>query len=58
MLVIFIVVCFALIFLAGMHYAMWDNFGERKSLYFCLGMSVLGIYNLISLLGYVSRMHQ
>lgn len=58
MLAIFVIVCFAVSFVAGMHYAMWDNYSERKSLYFCLALSVIAFYNLISLVGYVTRLHQ
>lgn len=55
MLAIQIIVTFGVIFVAGMHYAMWDNFRERKSVYFCLGLTVIGCWNLISLVGYVAR---
>lgn len=57
MIAISLIVCFAVCFVAGMHYAMWDNFGERKSMYFCLGLSVIGFWNLISLVGYVSKLN-
>jgi hypothetical protein len=55
MLAIQIIVTFGVIFIAGMHYAMWDNFHERKSAYFCIGMSLIGVWNLISLVGYVAK---
>lgn len=58
MLIISIVVCFACCFVAGMNYAVWDISGERKNLYFCMALSVIGIWNLISLVGIVSRLHQ
>lgn len=57
MLIIFMVISFALIFIAGMHYAMWDNFGYRTNLYFCLGMSVLGLWNFVSAIGYAVKVN-
>ena len=55
MIVIFVLITFTLVFMAGMHYALWDNFGERKCLYFSIGLSVLGVWNFISLIGHVSK---
>lgn len=55
MLAVHIIVTFAVIFIAGMHYAMWDNFRDRKSVYFCLGLTVIGLWNIISLVGYVAK---
>lgn len=57
MLVIFVIITFVLVFMAGMHYALWDNFDERKSLYFSIALGVLGVWNFISLIGYVSKLH-
>ena len=53
MLIVSMIVCFALIFIAGMHWAVYDHFGERSSLIWCIAMSVLGIYNMIGLVGRV-----
>lgn len=57
MLVIFVVVAFSLIFMSGMHYALWDNFNDRRSLYFSIGLGAIGVWDLISLIGYVSKFH-
>lgn len=57
MIVIFVIITFVLVFMAGMHYALWDNFDERKSLYFSIALGVLGVWNFISLIGYVSKLH-
>jgi hypothetical protein len=55
MIVAYMIAVVALCFIGGMHYALWDNFGERKSLYFSMGMVLLGVINLISLIGHVSK---
>lgn len=55
MLALQVIIAFAVIFVAGMNYALWDNFQERKSLYIAIGCGVIGIYDLISLIGYVTK---
>jgi hypothetical protein len=51
MLVIQIIVTFACIFIAGMHYALWDNFDDNiRSLYFAIGLGIIGLWNLISII--------
>jgi hypothetical protein len=58
MLIISIIVCFSVCFVAGMNYAVWDEHGELKNLYLCMALSVIGIWNLISLIGLASRVQQ
>jgi hypothetical protein len=55
MLTIQIIVTFACIFIAGMHYAVWDQLDEHNSIYYCIGLGLIGLYNLISIVGYVTR---
>lgn len=40
-------------FVAGMHYAVWDNLGQRRSLYWSIGLTFIALYNIISLVRYV-----
>lgn len=58
MLLIEMIVAFTCIFLAGMHYAVYDNFldDDKRSLYWSIGLSLLGVWNLINIVGYV-RLH-
>lgn len=58
MIAISIIVSFCVIFVAGMHYAVWDQLDQQKSLYWCIALSLIGIYNLISLVGAVARVYQ
>lgn len=53
MIAISIIVTLFCAFVAGMHYAMWDHLGERNSLYWSVGLTLLAIYNIITLVGYV-----
>lgn len=50
-------VTFAICFLAGMHWAIWDEYQERSSLYWSLGLTLLGFYNMISMIGYVAKVN-
>lgn len=55
MLVLQIIITFALIFIAGMHYTLWKVVGESESMWYTAGLGILGLYNLISLVGYVAK---
>ena len=55
MLVLQIIITFCVIFIAGMHFALWDNDIDEKSKWYAGGLSIIGIYNLISLVGYVAK---
>lgn len=56
MLVIFVLVSFVCIFLAGMHYAIWDQFGFRNSLFWAGALTALGLYITISMISYTKNL--
>lgn len=55
MLVLQLIITFACIFIAGMHFALWHNDVEENSIWYAGGLSVVGLWNLISLVGYVAK---
>jgi hypothetical protein len=55
MILISMLVSFGVIFVAGMHWAIWDNFKEKSALMWSIGLSIIGIYNLIILIGTVAK---
>ena len=55
MIVLQIIITFACIFIAGMHYAMWDNGMGDNSKWYAGGLSIIGLYNLIGIVGYVAK---
>ena len=54
MILIHMVIAFALIFIAGMHWAVWDNFKEKSSIFWCIVMGLAGLFELIVLIGVVA----
>jgi hypothetical protein len=54
LLLIMILSAFALIFVAGMHYAIWDQGLSRESFYYSMGLGLLGFYQLNNIVGYVT----
>ncbi len=56
MLLVQLIACFALIFLAGVHWSAYKIDGvegktNKNSLSWCIVLSALGIYHLIALIG-------
>ena len=57
MLVAHMLVTFGICFLAGMHWTIWDEYQERSSLYWSLGLTLLGFYAMISMIGHVTKIN-
>ena len=55
MLAIYVIITVVTLFISGMHYALYDNFGIKKNLYWSFGLGVIGIYDIISMIGYVAK---
>ena len=55
MIVLQIIITFACIFIAGMHFALWHNDMDDKSKWYAGGLSIIGLYNLIGIVGYVAK---
>jgi len=59
MILIAMIVTAVLFFVAGMHYATWDQNRDDKdvsnSAWWSVALAFLGIYNMISLVGMASR---
>jgi hypothetical protein len=59
MIVISMIVTAVIFFLAGMHYATWDQNRNdelaERSVWWSVVLSIIGLYNMITLVGMASR---
>jgi hypothetical protein len=59
MILIAMIVTAVLFFLAGMHYATWDqnrdDEGASNSAWWSVVLSLIGIYNMLNLIGMASK---
>ena len=59
MILIAMIVTAVLFFLAGMHYATWDqnrdDEGASNSAWWSVALSLIGIYNMLNLIGMASK---
>ncbi len=59
MILIAMFVTAVLFFLAGMHFATWDQNrdvpGAVKGVWWAIGLAAIGLYNMVSLVGLAAR---
>ena len=60
MIVISMLVTSAIFFVAGMHYATWDQNREEpdaiRSVWWAIGLSIIGVWNMFTLVGMASKL--
>lgn len=55
MIIVSIIVSFCVIFLAGMHFSLYNTEHIKANLYWALTLSFVGLYNLVGLVGYAVK---
>jgi hypothetical protein len=55
MILVTLILTFILIFLSGMHFAIWKTDHRRSSLFWSIGLGLFGLYHIIALIGKVAR---
>jgi hypothetical protein len=54
MLLIYLILAFSLVFLSGCHWTIWKIDNKKSALYWSIGLSSVGLYILISMIGRAS----
>lgn len=60
MILISMIITGVIFFVAGMHFATWDQNREEpdaiRSVWWCIGLCLIGVWNMINLVGFASKL--